>query len=293
MNEAEVSPHLTDIKENELSTLLYDHKEAFEKDKEPLGIIIGHGSEIILNIERPYPPLLRRLAHRESPKSREAFEFYIKELLALGVIQRLLFKLYIDASGDKLGGALHQFQIINDKAVEGPICFISRKKKPTEGRYGENKREFLCIFWALERLSYFLEGCVFEVITYFTAFKLLLSIKTPNRNILRWKISIQEYSGNMTIVHKDGNIQKNADELSRCSLPNDINNASYVPEEAFPQIPIEVISVTDLNTTFFEEVRNSYTQDNNCSILCQLLTKDSKEKYSIYALDEIWKKSYD
>ncbi|MBW0564984.1 hypothetical protein O181_104699 [Austropuccinia psidii MF-1] len=40
---------------------------------------------------------------------------------------KLPFKLYIDASGDGLGAALHQVQIINDKPVEGPICFISRK----------------------------------------------------------------------------------------------------------------------------------------------------------------------
>ncbi|MBW0548552.1 hypothetical protein O181_088267 [Austropuccinia psidii MF-1] len=57
----------------------------------------------------------------------------------------------------------------------------------------------------------------------------------------------------MTIVHKDGNIHKNADVLSRWLLPNHIDNTAYVPEEASPQIPIEVISVTDLNTTFFEE----------------------------------------
>ncbi|MBW0567150.1 hypothetical protein O181_106865, partial [Austropuccinia psidii MF-1] len=65
----------------------------------------------------------------------------------------------------------------------------------------------------------------------------------------------------MTIVHKDVNIHKNADGLSRWPLQNNIYNPAYVPEEACPQIPIEVISVTDLNTTFFEEGRNSYTQD--------------------------------
>ncbi|MBW0580590.1 hypothetical protein O181_120305, partial [Austropuccinia psidii MF-1] len=57
-------------------------------------------------------------------------------------------------------------------------------------------------------------------------------------------------------------------------LPNNIDNPAYVPEEASPQIPIKGISVTDLNTTFFEEVKNSYTKDRNCNILCQLLTKD-------------------
>ncbi|MBW0592138.1 hypothetical protein O181_131853 [Austropuccinia psidii MF-1] len=55
---------------------------------------------------------------------------------------------------------------------------------------------------------------------------------------------------------------------------------------------MEGISVTDLNTTFFEEVRNSYTKDNNCSNLCQLLNKDNKDNSLIHALDEVWKKSY-
>ena len=133
---------------------------------------------------------------------------------------------------------------------------MSRKIKPTEARYGASQMECLCLFWALEKLNYFLEGCVFEVITDCTAVKSLLNMKTPNRHMLRWQIAIQKYRGNMTIAHKDGNIYKSADELSRWPLPNNIDNPAYVPEEASPQIPIEVISVTDLNTTFFEEVRN-------------------------------------
>ncbi|MBW0512335.1 hypothetical protein O181_052050 [Austropuccinia psidii MF-1] len=153
--------------------------------------------------------------------------------------------------------------------------------------------ECLCLVWALEKINYFLEGCGFQVITDCTAAKSLLNTKTPNRHMLRWQIAIQEYRGNMTIVHKDENIHKNADGLSRWPLQNNIDNLAYVPEEASPQIPIEAISVTDLNTTFFEEVRNSYAQDRNRSILCQLLTKDCKDNSLIHALDEIWRKSYD
>ncbi|MBW0524314.1 hypothetical protein O181_064029 [Austropuccinia psidii MF-1] len=48
---------------------------------------------------------------------------------------KLAFKLYIDAFGEGLGAALHQTQMINDKPVKGPICFISRQIKPTEARY--------------------------------------------------------------------------------------------------------------------------------------------------------------
>ncbi|MBW0549275.1 hypothetical protein O181_088990 [Austropuccinia psidii MF-1] len=113
-------------------------------------------------------------------------------------------------------------------------------------------------------------------------------MKTPNSNMLRWQIATQEYRGNMTIVHEDGNIYKNADGMRRWPLPNNIYNPAYAPEEASPQFPIEGISVTDLSATLSEEVRNSYTQDRNCSILCQLLTKDCKENSLIHALDEIW-----
>ncbi|MBW0571772.1 hypothetical protein O181_111487 [Austropuccinia psidii MF-1] len=89
LNEAERSLHLTDNQENELSALLYDHRGAFASDKEPLGGIIDHEADIILNIERPYPPLLRRPAYPESAKSREALEIHIKELLDLGVIRKV------------------------------------------------------------------------------------------------------------------------------------------------------------------------------------------------------------
>ncbi|MBW0509516.1 hypothetical protein O181_049231 [Austropuccinia psidii MF-1] len=78
---------------------------------------------------------------------------------------KLPFKLYIDESADGLGAALHQVQSINDKPVEGPICFISRQIKQTEARYGASQIECLCLVWALEKLNYFLEGCFFEIMT--------------------------------------------------------------------------------------------------------------------------------
>ncbi|MBW0526734.1 hypothetical protein O181_066449 [Austropuccinia psidii MF-1] len=89
LKDAEISLHLTDKQENELSYLLYDHKGAFASDKEHLGAIIGQGVDIILNIKRPYPPLFRGPAYPESPKPREAVENHIKELLDLGVIRKV------------------------------------------------------------------------------------------------------------------------------------------------------------------------------------------------------------
>ncbi|MBW0534044.1 hypothetical protein O181_073759 [Austropuccinia psidii MF-1] len=183
-------------------------------------------------------------------------------------------KLYIDACGDGLGTALHKVQIIDDKPTEGPVCYISRQIKPTEARYGASQMECLCLVQALDKLHHYLDGSVFEVITDFNAVKSLLNMKNPNRHMLRWQIAIQVYRGNMTIVHKGGNIHKNADGLRRWALANTPDNPAYVPLEAEPQIPIEGINITDIRTEFFEEVRESYKQDKNCHISTSLLNKD-------------------
>ncbi|MBW0560274.1 hypothetical protein O181_099989 [Austropuccinia psidii MF-1] len=133
--------------------------------------------------------------------------------------------------------------------------------------------EFLCLIWSLEELHYYPNGSVSEVITDLNAVKSLLNMKTPNGHMLRWQISIQEYKGNMTIVHKAGNIQKNADGLSRWELPNTSDNPSYVPTSAETQILISGINITDVGTEFFEEFGESYKQDKNCHILTAPLEK--------------------
>ncbi|MBW0589900.1 hypothetical protein O181_129615 [Austropuccinia psidii MF-1] len=114
--------------------------------------------------------------------------------------------------------------------------------------------ECLFLLWALEKLPYYLDDSVFEVITNFNAVKSLLNMKTPNRHMLRWQIAIQEYRSNMTIVHKAGNIHKNADGLSRWELPSKPYNPDYVLTSAEPQMPIEGINITDMGIEFFEEV---------------------------------------
>ncbi|MBW0536720.1 hypothetical protein O181_076435 [Austropuccinia psidii MF-1] len=67
----------------------------------------------------------------------------------------------------------------------------------------------------LEKLHYYFAGSVFELITDCNAVKSLLNMKTLNRHMLRWQISIQEYIGNMTIVHKARNIQNNVDGINK------------------------------------------------------------------------------
>ncbi|MBW0466300.1 hypothetical protein O181_006015 [Austropuccinia psidii MF-1] len=56
----------------------------------------------------------------------------------------LPFNLYIDAACSQgLGASLHQRQILDGEAREGVICYISRKLKDLEARYGATQTEFL------------------------------------------------------------------------------------------------------------------------------------------------------
>ncbi|MBW0476591.1 hypothetical protein O181_016306 [Austropuccinia psidii MF-1] len=50
--------------------------------------------------------------------------------------------------------------------------------------------------------------------------------------MLSWKIAIQEYRGNMTIIYKEGKSHTNSDGLSRWPLDNFKRNPAYEPEVA-------------------------------------------------------------
>ncbi|MBW0578046.1 hypothetical protein O181_117761 [Austropuccinia psidii MF-1] len=53
LSEAQISPELTLEMKEELIDILFQYREAFASDNEPLGAIKGHEVDIILNVERP------------------------------------------------------------------------------------------------------------------------------------------------------------------------------------------------------------------------------------------------
>ncbi|MBW0569248.1 hypothetical protein O181_108963 [Austropuccinia psidii MF-1] len=89
LKEEEFNHELTVKMKEKLIDLLLKYENAFKTDKKPLGAIIGHELDIILNVEKPYPPLLRRPAYPASPRVREALELHIKELMDLGVLRKV------------------------------------------------------------------------------------------------------------------------------------------------------------------------------------------------------------
>ncbi|MBW0530268.1 hypothetical protein O181_069983 [Austropuccinia psidii MF-1] len=75
--EAQISPELRLEMKEEFIEILFQYREAFSSDNEPLGSIKGHELDIMLNVEGPYPPLLRRPAYPASPRARELLETHI------------------------------------------------------------------------------------------------------------------------------------------------------------------------------------------------------------------------
>ncbi|MBW0553087.1 hypothetical protein O181_092802 [Austropuccinia psidii MF-1] len=81
--EAQINPELKLEMKEELIEIFFQYRQAFASDNEPLGAIKGHEVDIMLNVERPYPPLSRRTAYPASPRAREALENHINELMKL------------------------------------------------------------------------------------------------------------------------------------------------------------------------------------------------------------------
>ncbi|MBW0560181.1 hypothetical protein O181_099896 [Austropuccinia psidii MF-1] len=89
LKEAEFIHELTERMKEKLIDLLFNYKDACSTDKEPLGAIMGQVVDIILNVEEPYPLLLRRPAYPAIPRAREALEVHIKQLIDLGVLRKV------------------------------------------------------------------------------------------------------------------------------------------------------------------------------------------------------------
>ncbi|MBW0503720.1 hypothetical protein O181_043435 [Austropuccinia psidii MF-1] len=87
--EAQINTSFSPKMRHHLIYVLYTYKNSFASDNELLGTIKGHEVDITLNIDRPYPAVLRRPAYPASPRAREALEKHIQELIQLGVLRKV------------------------------------------------------------------------------------------------------------------------------------------------------------------------------------------------------------
>ncbi|MBW0540822.1 hypothetical protein O181_080537 [Austropuccinia psidii MF-1] len=69
--------------------MLRKSRPAFDIGEEPLGKIKGHYIEQYLDVERPYPPMLKRPPYPESLETRKEIEKHINGLLDMDVIRKI------------------------------------------------------------------------------------------------------------------------------------------------------------------------------------------------------------
>ncbi|MBW0483484.1 hypothetical protein O181_023199 [Austropuccinia psidii MF-1] len=70
---------------HDLIDVLYTYNNACSSGNAQLGAIKVNAFNVTLNIDRPYPPEIRRLAYPASPRARGALEKHVQEFIQLGV----------------------------------------------------------------------------------------------------------------------------------------------------------------------------------------------------------------
>ncbi|MBW0482391.1 hypothetical protein O181_022106 [Austropuccinia psidii MF-1] len=153
-------------------------------------------------------------------------------------------------------------------------------------------------------------------------------MKTTYRHMLRWKIAIQEYRGNMSIIYKEVKSHTNADGLSRWKLDNVKRNPAYEPEIAAKipihfmevdrrrnfrfsewepgsgtpnsgdtdsegtQTPILGISSSELHDELFSAVMKTYAKHKKCGILLKVLQQNYRSPELESRLEGTWLRDY-
>ncbi|MBW0471712.1 hypothetical protein O181_011427 [Austropuccinia psidii MF-1] len=69
--------------------MLRKNRPEFSIGEEPLGKIRGHDIELYLDVERPYPPMLRKPPYPAKLATRNEIQKHINELLGLDCIRKL------------------------------------------------------------------------------------------------------------------------------------------------------------------------------------------------------------
>ncbi|MBW0559158.1 hypothetical protein O181_098873 [Austropuccinia psidii MF-1] len=69
--------------------MMRKNRPAFSIGQEPLGKIRGHDIELYLDVDRPYPPMLRRPPYPVSLETRKEIEKHINEGLEMDVIRNI------------------------------------------------------------------------------------------------------------------------------------------------------------------------------------------------------------
>ena len=183
-----------------------------------------------------------------------------------------MFYLETDASNIRIAAVL--MQIKEGKKVL--ISAASRTLTSAEKNYGIVEREALAVVWGIQYFRTYLFGKTFLVITDHQCLKYLQTFKNPNSRMVRWLMSLQDFS--FEVVYRSGKQNVVADALSR--LENSDNSEINMFE-------------TDISSTQFEpsvllkDIQTKQQTDPFCSNIIAYLSNNSLPSDSKLACETI------
>ena len=145
------------------------------------------------------------------------------------------FILETDASATGLGAILSQTQT---DGTTHPVAYASRSLDKHERNYGISELETLGLVWAVRYFRQYLLGHPCVVYTDHSACLSILNTPKPSGKLARWALTIQEMD--LTIRHKPGRQNSNADALSRCPADESQNQVcvvNTVEGDDLPSVP--------------------------------------------------------
>lgn len=174
--------------------------------------------------ETAYP--LNALCKKEakfewSKNCNEAFESLKKSLTTPSVLAfpdfGKTFYISVDASNYAVGG-----YISNDPPPhDHPIEYYSKTLNSAQKNYSTTEKELLAIIMAIEQFRHFIWGKHFVVHTDHQALTYLFNANKTNSRLLRWKLTLAEYS--FDIIHRKGSNNTVSDCLSRIEPTESVN----------------------------------------------------------------------
>ncbi|XP_040182565.1 uncharacterized protein LOC120915829, partial [Rana temporaria] len=148
-------------------------------------------------LAKPLTDLTKKKLPRQvlwSPECEVAFQTLKTALVNAPVLvtpdPNKRFIVHTDASMFGLGAVLSQ---IGEDGGEHPVAYLSRKLLPREVSYATIEKECLALVWALKKLTPYLYGRAFTLITDHNPLVWLNRVSGDNARLLRWSLALQPY----------------------------------------------------------------------------------------------------
>ena len=164
---------------------------------------------------------------------------------------RLPYRLYVDASEKNIGAMLCQPDDENGDQdpepmvrSERPVYFLSHKLSKTQIKWSILEKECYAIYYALNKLDFFLHNSRFTIYSDHKPLKYLLQSPMENKRVARWALTISSYNADIRYI--EGSKNSCADLLSR-ALPNDDNSTGE--EEELDDVHDNALHIQEVTVT--------------------------------------------